>query len=253
MKDQIRYTTINQIARKKLKLSLVEYCFLDLVYILSNNPESIAPGWCYAIKQYLADEMDISIRMVFKMMEKLLEKNDEAWSNLLVQEIETKYLKTTPKWYKNVVIKQYAQSAVDMQNMHTDYAQSAVDAMHKVHSLDKDDKDKYIKDSYKDNKEIYKEKFLEFVFLTKIEYQKLIDHFGQDGVDERIAKLNNYIGMKGRKYKSHYHTILAWEDNRKASKKLLQLEFKKPPVKESFEQKRRAELEKAKKIIGGTS
>jgi len=25
-----------------------------------------------------------------------------------------------------------------------------------------------------------------------------------------ITKLNNYIGSKGKKYKSHYHTILNW-------------------------------------------
>jgi hypothetical protein len=56
-----------------------------------------------------------------------------------------------------------------------------------------------------------KNKHLSFVFLSKEEYEKLILKFGEEGTCERIYKLNNYIGSKGKKYKSHYHTILSWE------------------------------------------
>jgi hypothetical protein len=65
-----------------------------------------------------------------------------------------------------------------------------------------------------------KDKFLEFVLLTKEEYTKLCTDFTQIGADERIKKLNLYIGSKGDKYKSHYHTILNWEhkDNPKLPK-----------------------------------
>jgi len=75
-------------------------------------------------------------------------------------------------------------------------------------------------------KEIYKEKakkkHLEFVFLTNDEYEKLVVKFGKPGADDRIANLNNGIGSKGYKYKSHYYTILSWErknEKERAAKK----------------------------------
>lgn len=58
-----------------------------------------------------------------------------------------------------------------------------------------------------------KTRILEHVFLTASEYQKLIDRLGAEKTDEYIERLNNYIGSKGKKYKSHYHTILNWADS----------------------------------------
>ena len=60
-----------------------------------------------------------------------------------------------------------------------------------------------------------KKKYLEFVMLTEEEYQKLIKTFGQKNTDDYIKRLNDYIGSKGKKYKSHYHTILVWNDMHK--------------------------------------
>jgi len=54
-------------------------------------------------------------------------------------------------------------------------------------------------------------KYLDFVKLTGDEHKKLVAKFGKSGADKRIENLNNYIGSKGKKYKSHYHTILVWE------------------------------------------
>lgn len=59
-------------------------------------------------------------------------------------------------------------------------------------------------------KELKKDKHLEFVFLTKNEYQKLTEQYSISVIKSKIEDLNNYIGSKGKKYKSHYHTILAW-------------------------------------------
>jgi len=58
-----------------------------------------------------------------------------------------------------------------------------------------------------------KTRILEHVFLTASEYKKLIDRLGEEKTDEYIERLNNYIGSKGKKYKSHYHTILNWIDS----------------------------------------
>lgn len=60
-------------------------------------------------------------------------------------------------------------------------------------------------------KEIYKEKYGEFqnVFLTTDEFQKLKSKFG-NSAEEYIEKLSSYVASSGKKYKSHYATILNW-------------------------------------------
>jgi hypothetical protein len=58
---------------------------------------------------------------------------------------------------------------------------------------------------------IKKEKLLDCVYLTSEEKEKLVERFTLEGFKERVKKLNNYIMSKGKKYKSHYHTILMWE------------------------------------------
>jgi hypothetical protein len=55
-----------------------------------------------------------------------------------------------------------------------------------------------------------KEKYGEFVWLFNEEHDKLIEKFGSDDTKDRIERLDLYIGSKGDKYKSHYHTILSW-------------------------------------------
>jgi len=58
----------------------------------------------------------------------------------------------------------------------------------------------------KDSKNTY----LDFVKLTDEEHQKLLDKLGNKDTNDMIERLNNYIGSKGKRYKSHYHTILSW-------------------------------------------
>ena len=60
---------------------------------------------------------------------------------------------------------------------------------------------------YREKKDLY----AEVVRLTKEEYNKLLEKFGQKGTDERIENLSLYIQSKGDKYRSHYATILNWE------------------------------------------
>jgi len=49
------------------------------------------------------------------------------------------------------------------------------------------------------------------VYLTLQEFEKLKVQFGKSGANERIERLDTYIGSTGKKYKSHYKTILNWE------------------------------------------
>lgn len=56
-----------------------------------------------------------------------------------------------------------------------------------------------------------KMRHLEFVFLTPAEHDKLVEKLGIERTASWIEELNNAIGSKGYKYKSHYHTILNWQ------------------------------------------
>ena len=48
------------------------------------------------------------------------------------------------------------------------------------------------------------------VLLSQEERQKLQEKMGAKKTQEYIQKLECYLGSKGRKYKSHYFTILSW-------------------------------------------
>lgn len=54
--------------------------------------------------------------------------------------------------------------------------------------------------------------YLEYVYLTDIEYKKLIEVYWEKVIQNEIENLNNYIWQKWGKdpYKSHYYTILNW-------------------------------------------
>lgn len=56
-----------------------------------------------------------------------------------------------------------------------------------------------------------KKSFGEFenVMLTEIEYNKLKERFPND-LNQRIDKLSGYVASTGKKYKSHYATIITW-------------------------------------------
>jgi len=51
---------------------------------------------------------------------------------------------------------------------------------------------------------------LKNVKLKPEEYQKLLDLVGEEIVSVMIFELDTYIGSTGRKYNSHYATILSW-------------------------------------------
>jgi hypothetical protein len=65
--------------------------------------------------------------------------------------------------------------------------------------LDKNRKEKEAKKSHGD-----------FVVLANNEYLKLCNQYSLTFVDSKIDDLNNYIGTSGKKYKSHYYTLLNW-------------------------------------------
>ena len=54
-----------------------------------------------------------------------------------------------------------------------------------------------------------KKKYLDFVYLTPEEYDKLKTRLGSL-LPDYLERLNLYLGSIGKRYKSHYFTILNW-------------------------------------------
>lgn len=57
-----------------------------------------------------------------------------------------------------------------------------------------------------------KEKYGEFqnVLLTPNEYMKLVDQYGKEPAEVLVEELSGYIESTGKRYKSHYATLLNW-------------------------------------------
>lgn len=113
-KESPKYVTILWDVKKKLGLTISEYCLLDVIHKLSQKN-----GYCYASKKYLAETIDMSERGVFKLITKLielgyLEKNPEL----------TNLIRTTEK-YVNSVILDYEQSSYTMQKSEVEHEQNS--------------------------------------------------------------------------------------------------------------------------------
>ena len=52
--------------------------------------------------------------------------------------------------------------------------------------------------------------FAEFVNMTQIEFNKLLETYGTDKVKAMITTLDNYKGSNNKKYVSDYRAILSW-------------------------------------------
>jgi hypothetical protein len=121
-----KYTTVIHSVRIALDLSLNEYCLADIIYNLSNNPSSRFPGWCYASKETLSKFLGVTSRTVFEMIERLISKD------LIQKEDDTKWLKTTSKWYDLVVLEKlkikpntYEETAQPMKKVHSTYEETS--------------------------------------------------------------------------------------------------------------------------------
>jgi hypothetical protein len=82
-------------------------------------------------------------------------------------------------------------------------------------SIQQVDTNKNVKNLKNVNKGIIKDIYAEFVSLTKEEYQKLIDLFGEDNAKDKVESLSLYKSSKGKKYASDYSTILNWDRKEK--------------------------------------
>ena len=109
----LNYTTINHIARLELKMSANEYMVADLIYQLSNNPDSDFPGWCYSSKSNLGKYLGLSEKSVHSILNSLFKVRIDN-KPILEKNPITKHLKITSAWYNKVIIKKAEESSATL-------------------------------------------------------------------------------------------------------------------------------------------
>jgi len=151
----------------------------------------------YDVSQFL-DRLNpkISPKELFEVLKELdfIEKDGKIhdWLDYAGRYLTAKYRTSNPKRLKEILKKYksvFSRSLVGEKS----------DRLPTVPKLDN-----------QDNKG--KRQFLDFVFFKDEELEKLIDKLGEKNTQIWIERLNNYIGSKGKKYHSHYHTILTWHN-----------------------------------------
>jgi hypothetical protein len=71
----------------------------------------------------------------------------------------------------------------------------------------------------------------ENVKLSEDEHRKLVEKFGEQDAATRIESLSSYIASKGKRYKSHYATILVWSQRDPPAKNALVQKYGKRAAK----------------------
>lgn len=99
--EGLQYTVINHQARKKLKLTMMEYCIIDSIYNLSNNPKY--KGWCRSSLPYLAgfmgcDEKTVRRTKIKGINQDLLKIPGDK------EGVQDNRITTTQLWYDTVII-----------------------------------------------------------------------------------------------------------------------------------------------------
>ncbi len=95
--EEARYTLVLHSARKKLKITINEYCLADSIHKLSSNRSGV-PGWCYASKEQLAQSLGFSRRSIHNMINKL------KALHIIEVHTETGYLRATDFWREAVEV-----------------------------------------------------------------------------------------------------------------------------------------------------
>lgn len=95
--DEARYTLILYPARKKLDISIAEYCLVDCVHKLSTARSAIG-GWCVASKEDLGQSLGFARQSIHVLIRRLRDKG------LIMVQPQTGYLQATSKWVDTVEI-----------------------------------------------------------------------------------------------------------------------------------------------------
>ena len=163
----------------------------------------------------LSDDTDIKLPHVSRTISKLLNRNIIARKKRLVS-IQKDYDKWLPKEVTNKVTQRGNVTQTGNQEKLPKDATKVTQRGNKKLPKQVDTKEK--KETIQKKGAKPKKRFLNFVLLTEEENQTLIDKLGKEKTSDLVERLNNYIGSTGKKYKSHYFTILNWYKKDKQEK-----------------------------------
>lgn len=148
-------------------------------------------GYCWASNEYFSKLYDVNLGTVSKWVNELKD------NGFITVSIQNNYI-------RHIFIVGTDTGLVKKLRGDSEKAEGG------YRKFDRGDSEK-AEDNNKDNiKSNNKKKYMESVFLTEAEHTLLLELYGQNTVSRQIEALNNYIMSKGKKYRSHYHTILAW-------------------------------------------
>lgn len=136
-------------------------------------------------------QLDKSLKLAFIPIKNALDKNKEKYEKVVERNKENGKKGGRPKNPKNPV-------------GYLGYSK-------KPKKADSDNDNEHDNDSDSEKEKI-KEKihFADFVSMTNVEYEKLVNTYGKNFADQCITILDNYKGSSGKKYKSDYRAILTW-------------------------------------------
>ncbi len=169
-------------------------------------------GYCYANNYYFAEKFAVSISSVSKWIHMLEQKQ-----YIYVEYIRRGSHVKCRKIYLNVDLcdgYKYLKKKVINPSNECDIEISISDQTHRAEA-----KDKNIYSKNKSDVRFGVYGNLKNVYLNEDEYQQIIHKCGYKEAMILINDLSYHLGSTGRKYKSHYNTIISWY-RRKASEKV---------------------------------
>lgn len=198
------------------------------LYLLT-GPQSNSLG-CYVIsKAAIADDLDWPLPKLERTFSELLAKRLVQYDTPTRLLFIINYLKHNAK-FENVATKAAAvrqfyalpkstvlEAFLECAKTHTAFSDSFANVSLNLRSLvsvSVSDTVSSIGGSAPPHSKVPKISYGEFqnVLLTEVERGKLVKKFGETVTDDFIERVSRYVESKGKKYKSHYATILEWAD-----------------------------------------
>ena len=181
---------------------------LTFIYLITNEKVNVC-GIYELPDKYIKFDLDLKQTELDKIKQKFMNDGKfvfiDGWIKILNYEIYNKFVGE-----KNKVAKKKEMSLIPIKIREFRYPIDRVST--NGDTLNNQNHNKLVINNKKEGE--YeggkKKKYDDAVFLTDIEYQKLIEELGEPLTKEIIKDLSLYIQSKGKKYKSHYATILTW-------------------------------------------
>lgn len=217
MKTRIIYTRFwhdNYISELNFKEKLV------FIYLTTNDQVNIC-GIYELPDRYIKFDLGLKQSELDKIKQKFMEDNKfvfiDGWIKIVNHDIYNKFVGE-----KNNIAKEKELASIPIKIKDFGYPIDRVST--NGDTLNNHNHKSIINNSINNQNQKEKKKYNDAVFLTDIEYKKLIKELGESLTKEYIERLSLYIRSQGleKKYKSHYATILTWNrrDKNKRNGKL---------------------------------